>query len=51
MALDGLMFDHLLFNPFEVMVGCVRSKVSVRQNISNDAVMHVVVKGDVSEVI
>ena len=45
LTLDGLIFDHLIFTPFLVTVGCVRSKTYVRPCILDDAVMHEVVKG------
>ena len=50
-TLDGLMFDHLLFSLFVVMVICVRSKASVRPHIFHDIVMHEVVKEDIFEFI
>ena len=51
MTLDGLTFDNLLFPPFTFMVGFVRAKASVHPLISDDVVMHVVVKGDEFEFI
>ena len=51
MKLDGIMFDHLIFNPFAVTVRCVWVKESVHSHISNDVVMYEVVKGDVFEFI
>ena len=47
MALDGIMFDHLIFYPFVVMVVCVRANASVRPYIFYDVVMHEVFKGDI----
>ena len=47
MALDGLMFDTSLFSSFSVMVVFVRAKASVRPQISDVVVIHVVVKGGV----
>ena len=43
-TLDGIMFDCVIYLPFTVMVGCVRSKVYVHPRILDDVVMHVVVK-------
>ena len=51
MALDGLMFDHLIFLPFYFMVICVRAKASVCPHISYDVAMNEVVKGGISEFI
>ena len=47
MALDGIMFDHLIFYPFVVMVVCVRANASVRPYVLYDVVMHEVFKGEV----
>ena len=47
MTLDGLMFDHVRSFLFAITVGCVRAKASVCPHISDDVVMHVVVKGGV----
>ena len=41
-TLDGLMFDR---------VGCVRAKTSICPHISDDIVLHVVVNGDLFELI
>ena len=49
--LDGLMFDHMSYLPFTFTVGCVRAKASLHPHISDDIVMHVVVKGKVFEFI
>ena len=43
------MFDHLRFSPFAITVGSVRAKASVRPCISDDVVIHEVVKGDIFE--
>ena len=43
--LDGLMFDHLSFSSFSVMVGFVRSKASVCPRILYDGVIYAVFKG------
>ena len=51
MTLDGLMFDHVRSSPVLVMELCVRVKASVCPRISDDVVMHVVVKGGVFEFI
>ena len=45
------MFDHSLSSPFSIMVGFVSDKASVHPRISDDVVMHVVVKGGVFEFI
>ena len=45
MMLDGIVFDCMRYLPFMVTVGCGRDKASVRPNISDDVVMHVLVKG------
>ena len=50
-SLDRFMFDHLIFPPFSITVGCVRSKESVQQHISDNVLMHEVVKGEVIELI
>ena len=50
-TLYELMFDHLLFTPFVVTVGCVKYEEPVIPCILDDVVMYVVVKGDVFEVI
>ena len=49
MTLDRLMFDRVSYLPVTVMLVCVRSKEYLLPHISDDAVMHVVVKGDVFE--
>ena len=46
---DGLMFDYLLFSPFAVTILFVRAKASIHPRMMDDAVMHVVAKGDVFE--
>ena len=51
MTLDGLVFDNSFFSPFLVTVGFVRAKVSVLPHISDDVVMHEVVKWGVFEFI
>ena len=51
MTLDGLMFDHVRSFPFVVTFECVMAKGSVRQHISGDVVMHIVVHGNVFEFI
>ena len=51
MTLDGIMFDTLLFSSFSVIVEFVRAKASVRPQISDVVVIHVVVKGGVFEFI
>ena len=51
MELDRIMFDCVRYFPFKVTVRCVRDKASIRPHISYDFVMHVVVKGDVFELI
>ena len=45
MALDRLMFDPVKFIPFTITVRCVG------QGVSDEAVMHVIAKGDVFELI
>ena len=45
MTLYGILFDHLIFSPFAVMVGCVRDNVYVLPCVFDDAVMHEAVKG------
>ena len=47
LMLDSLMFDHVCSFSFAVMVGCLGAKAHVRPGISDDAVMHVAVKGGV----
>ena len=49
MALDRLMFDHLLFSPF--VVWFVRANVYVRPRISDVVVIQEVLKGDIFEFI
>ena len=51
MTLERIMFDHLRFTPFAVTIGHVRAKVYVCTCISDDVVIHEVVKGDVFEII
>ena len=51
MAVDGFIFDTVIYFPFTVMVRCVRANVYVRQLISNESVMYVLVKGYVFEFI
>ena len=51
MALYRLMFDHVGSIPFEVMVGCVTAKVYVCPHVPDEVVMHVIVKGEVFELI
>ena len=51
MTLYGIMFDHVSSLLLTVTVGCVRAKASVCPHISDDVVMHVVVKGEVFEFI
>ena len=48
-TLDGLFFDHFLFSPFSVIVGSVRAKEYIRPHKFDDVVRHVVVKGDLFE--
>ena len=50
-TLDGLMFNFVSSLSFVVMVICVRAKASVCPRMSDDAIMHVEVKGDVFEFI
>ena len=50
-TLDGIMFDILLFYPFMVTIGFVRSKASVLTHILDDAVMYVLVKGGIFDFI
>ena len=47
----GVMFDHVRYFPFVVLVGCVRSKAYDLPLISNGVAMYVLVKGDVFEFI
>ena len=49
--LDRLIFDHLKSFLFAVLVVCVRAKASVCPRMSDDAIMHVEVKGDIFEFI
>ena len=51
MTLDSIMFDHVRFSPFEVMVICVKANVSIYPHILDDVVRHVVSKGKVFEFI
>ena len=51
MTVYGIMFDHFSFAPFVVMVGYVRSKESVIPHISDNVLIHVVVKGELFELI
>ena len=51
MTLDMIMFYHVIFPPFLVMVGCVRAKVSIFLHILNEVVMYLLNKGDVFECI
>ena len=51
MILDRLIFDVVRSIPFVFAVGCVRSEVYVRQHVSDDVVMYVIVKGDLNEFI
>ena len=51
MTIYGLVFGHLVFPPFLVMVRYVRDKASVRPRISYDVIMYVVIKGGVFEFI
>ena len=51
MTLDGLMLNNVRYFPLVVMVRCVRDKTSVCPHISDDVVLHVVVKVDVFEFI
>ena len=50
-ALDGLMFDNVLFYPFIVTVLFVRAKESFCPQKSYDVVSNVLVKGGVFEFI
>ena len=43
----GSFLIIFLFSPFLVTVGFVRSTESVRPRISDDVVIHVLVKGDI----
>ena len=47
--LDRLMFYCVSSTPFDITVICVRNKLSVRPCISDDIVMHVIVKRDIYE--
>ena len=51
MMLDGIMFDHVRSIPFAVTVVCVRDKASIRQHVSDEVIMYVVVKGGLFEFI
>ena len=50
-TLDRLMFDNVRSFPSVVTAGCVRDKAYVCPHIYDDVAMHVVVKGDVFELI
>ena len=51
MTLDGIMFDCVNSPPCAGMVRCVRANVSVCPRVSDDFIMHVVVKWDLFEFI
>ena len=50
-TLDGLMFDNFLFSPFAVTIGFVKAKAYVRPRISDEFLMHEVLKYDIFEFI
>ena len=50
-ASDGLMYDYMRLPPFTVTVGCVRANAYFLPHISDDIVMHILIKGGAFEFI
>ena len=46
---DRIMFDRVIFIPFTITFGCVRSKASVCKCVPDEVVMPIQFEGDVFE--